>query len=477
MILVRPENPQAFPPMSNTTPSAGGQEWHLLESATSFSSEKYKGLIEESLGRIDTVRRRALSLRLCDRSGKPLAHRKIRLRQVKSDFLWGFAGAGLIDVCHNPQKLTDDVVKRNLLYMARLFNSVNLLNYWNEWTWKETPKGEEFFGYQNYDTLDRAVQWANGHGLVSKIHPLWWGVPKAIPAWMDRFDQSKREMFREVRLRQIAARFKGRIGVYDAVNEALWEPSLAQTASRHWPHNTPIPELVRDISQVLAIVRDEDPSTTLVVNDYGVQVGDLTPIPVPCSDGTTINRDIQARRYRELMLALKAAGAAPDAVGIQAFHALGKLEQQIATYDLMAETGIPIHITEFQSGGSQASDLVKAGAPRAEIIDRIAEYADASIVLAFGHPGIEAFFFWYDLEYLFDLRGLPSAWYKRLQKRLHQDWRTDEVLTTDADGCLKTRAFTGSYHVSFEESGVSPMGVDFAIPAASRGEIALNLAL
>ena len=462
-----------------TTPVTleNGQEWKILESATAFSSDQYKGLIEDSFANIDQRRRRDLSLRLSDRDGKVLAHRTVRLRQVRSDFLWGFCGAGVMDACHDPQKLEDDVVRRNLLHMARLFNAVNLLNYWQEWSWKETQKGEEFMGYQNYDTLDRAVQWACGHGLVAKAHPLWWGVPKAIPTWMDRFDAKKRSMFREVRLRQIVNRFKGRISVYDAVNEAIWEPTLAKTATRHWPHNTPIPELAQDLAEVMAIVRDEDPNATMVINDYGQWVGDTTKIPVACSDGTLISNQDQAHRYRDLMMALKDLGAAPDAMGFQGFSAIGKLEQHVATYDFLAKTGLPIHVTEFHSGGTHAANLVKAGVPRNEIIDRIAEYADASMVLAFAHPALEAFFFWYDLDYLFDGRGLPSTWYNRIYQRIHKDWTTDVVLTTDADGLLRTRAFTGGYRLSFEEPGVSPTGVNLSIPAASRGEIAMNITM
>lgn len=461
-----------------TTPTAG-LEWKRLESANAFQREQHTNLIEAAHRRIPQVRQRALNLRLTDRSGKPLARRTVRIRQVASDFLWGFCGAGLVETMRRPDDIKVHEVRRPFLHLAKLFNAVNLVNYWQERVWPSTPPGEEMLGYPDYETFDQAVQWACGHGLTAKGHPLWWGVGKAVPDWMGRFDHAKREMFREVRLRQIASRFKGRVRVYDAVNEALWEPPLSQTAQRVWPHNTPIPQLVQDIGQVLAIVRQEDPTACLVVNDYGVQVGDTEVIPIDGSDGKRVSRDQQAHRYLELMLALKAAGCAPDAVGIQAFHHWGRPDQQQATYDLIAQTGLPIHITEFQPGGAFVSELTKAGAPRQEIIDRIAEYTDACLVLAFGHPAMEAFFFWYDQDYLFETRnpGRPSSWYKRLEDRIRREWMTDAVLTTDADGRLQTRVYTGSHQVRLEESGLAPAGADFAVPKASRSEVRLELML
>lgn len=461
-----------------TTPAAG-VEWQVLESANAFRREEHAALIEAARARIPQVRQREVRLRLTDRAGTPLAHRTVRLHQVTSDFLWGFSGAGLVEAMREPHAMAVHERRRPFLHLARLFNTVNLVNYWEERVWPSTPPGEDLLGYPDYECFDRAVQWACGHGLTAKGHPLWWGVPKAVPTWMAGYDQRRRAMFREVRLRQIAARFKGRVSVYDAVNEALWEPPLSQTAQRVWPHNTPIPDLVADIGEVLAIVREEDPAACLVVNDYGVQVGDTEIIPIDGSDGRRISRDQQARRYLDLMLALKAAGAAPDAVGVQAFHRWGRPDQQQATYDLLAQAGLPIHITEFQPGGSMASDLAKAGAPRDEIVGRIADYTDACITLAFGHPAVEAFFFWYDQHYLFDGRnpGLPGAWYRKLEERIRREWMSDLTATTDAEGRLSLRVFTGTHQVRLAEAGAAPAGAEFRVPAACRGEVRLDLAI
>jgi hypothetical protein len=267
-----------------------GLEWQALEAAKAFQPAACHDLVAAAQARIPELRMRSVRMRATDRAGRPLAHRTIRVAQQRSAFAWGFPGGRLVELMTRPDEARIMERRRPLLQLAELFNSVNLLNYWQESAWASTPPGEELLGYPTYEPLDLAVQWARGHGLTPKIHPLWWGVPKAVPAWMARYTQAQRAMFREVRLRQIAGRFRGRVPVYDAVNEAIWEPPLAGTAQRVWPHLTPIPELAADIAEVLRIVRDEDPAATLVVNDYGVQVGQTEPIPVTCNDGTRTSR-------------------------------------------------------------------------------------------------------------------------------------------------------------------------------------------
>jgi hypothetical protein len=104
-------------------------------------------------------------------------------------------------------------------------------------------------------------------------------------------------------------------------------------------------------------------------------------------------------------------------------------------------------------------------------MDRIAEYTDACLILAFGHPAIEAFFFWYDLDYLVGgtYQTQTSSWYQRLQQRLRRDWMTDLVVRTDADGQATFSAFTGTYHLRIDEAGASPAAATAALSQDLRG--------
>jgi GH35 family endo-1,4-beta-xylanase len=398
--------------------------------------------------------------------------------QTNSDFLWGFGGWGLLNALRDGSyaKLS---VEREYRGLAGLFNAVNLMHYWAELHCDNAPVSEEFQGFPDYANLQQGVDWALAHGLVPKGHPIFWPVPKAIPTWLARYDNATRYKFLEVRVRTIARRFRGLMKVYDAVNEAIWEPPFSDTAKRHWPHLGKIERIADDIEKVLRWARAEDPDACYLVNDYGIVVGEHEKIPVKCNDGSFISRHEQAHRYAKLIHELRKRGAAPDAVGIQNFHSAERLDQFVATFDLLGtQTGLPIHITEY-GPGKFVGEMAKAGAPRDEIMDRIWQYDEAALTVAFAHPSVEALFHWYAQEYLFDEKGYPSKLYRRLHELIHQTWRTDETLRTDAEGRVKLRGFCGDYRVRLlpvRERG-HERGVGFKVPQACRGKVALRLVI
>jgi GH35 family endo-1,4-beta-xylanase len=467
--------------MSNEKPTGApnGTEWHILEKSVQYDADAWRDVIDASRARIDDVRRRDVTIRLVDRAGRPLAGRAVRAVQTESDFLWGFGGWGLMNQLRSGAMATDGP-KRHARYMAELFNSVNLLHYWVEKVCTDAPVSEEFQGFSDYENLQASVDWALANGLTPKGHPLFWPVDKAIPDWVHKYDYKTKMKFLEVRIRTITSRFKGKIKLYDAINEMIWEPSFAKTAERHWPHMTPVDEMIAYIEPILRWAREEDPDARYLINDYGVHVGHMEEIPVPTNDGRYINRDYQARRYQELLLALVNAGAPPDAVGIQGFFGgWGNHDKDIATLDLLGtDTGLPVHITEFQSGGKQAQDMIAAGVPRDEVIEQIANYVENALITAFGHPSVEAFYFWYDMEYLFNQKGRPTLWYTRLHDLIHRQWRTDEALTTDAQGVVRFRGFCGDYSLRLPQPNSPHIRVaTFRVAQATRGALEMEIAL
>jgi GH35 family endo-1,4-beta-xylanase len=424
------------------------------------------------------VRKRDIALCLLDRAGKPLPNRAVRAVQTESDFLWGFCGWGLLNALREG-RIVREGAQRQFHYLAELFNSVNLMHYWVELHCADAPVSEEYQGHLDYENLQQGVDWALAHGLTPKGHPIFWPVPKAIPEWLLKYDYETRLKFLEVRVRTLTARFRRKIKLYDAVNEAIWEPSLRGTEVRHWPHLTPVEEMVEYIELVLRWAREEDPEARYLLNDYGILVGHLEDVPVPANDGSMVNRDLQARRYQKLVLALKARGAAPDAVGIQGFFGgWGHHDQDLATLDLLGtQTGLPVHITEFGSGGGNTvRAMQEAGAPREEILQRMGQYAENVMVTCFAHPSVEAFYFWYDMDYLKDGKGYPSSYYKRLYDLIHREWRTEVRSATDASGRLRFRGFCGQYRV-YLEGGGQVRGVGFHVPEIAGGEVRLDLRL
>jgi GH35 family endo-1,4-beta-xylanase len=454
-----------------------GEEWHILNTVTDYRPGDWRELVERSRSAIEENRKRDVILRLHDRRGKPLAHRAVHIAQTESDFLWGFCGWGVLNALRNGSA-TCDPTQRKFRYYTQLFNSVNLMHYWAEKHCSDAPVNEEFQGFPDYDNLQQGVDWALANGLTPKGHPIFWPVDKAIPDWLQRYDYDTKMKYLEVRVRTLVSRFRGKMGLYDAINEAIWEPSFAKTQERHWPHLTPIDEIVEYLEPVLRWAREEDPDARYLLNDYGVMLGHSEEIPVPAHDGRRINRDFQARRYRELIDALRQRGVAPDAVGIQGFFGgWGHHDMDVATLDFLGtETGLPVHITEFQPGGEHVKRLLRSGVDRDTIMERIWEYTQNVLVTAFAHPAVEAFYIWHDLDYLFDDKGYPSYLYRSMHELIRKEWRTNLTLHTDEHGVIRFRGFCGSYRARMDDLP-QVRGTGFHLPESCRGGLQMDLAV
>jgi len=210
---------------------AGGEEWRSLERGEEFyKPQRWQGTIDACRANIDSIRQRDVRLRLLDRAGRPVARRAVEVVQVDSDFLWGFCGWGLgrqiiEGTFDQPQNV------RHRRWMSELFNAVNVMVYWDEHHAANAPMTEEHKGFPTYGHIDGVVDWALSRGLTPKCHPLSWPCPKAIPRWMADYDQPTRLKFLEVRIRSLTARLRGRVKLYDAVNEMMWEPALKNGSS------------------------------------------------------------------------------------------------------------------------------------------------------------------------------------------------------------------------------------------------------
>ena len=449
----------------------------MLNEACAYRPEEWQDFIATRRERIQRFRQRDVTVRLVDRAGQPLARRPVQAVQTGSDFLWGFSGWGVLNSFRDGSCVKEDA-ERSRYNLAALFNSVNLMHYWVEKHCSRAPVSEEYQGFPNYDNIQQGVDWALTHNLVPKGHPIFWPVPKAIPAWLYKYDAATRMKFLEIRVRTLTARFRNKIKLYDAINEMLWEPPLTIVEQRHWPHITPTDQMVEYIEPVLRWAREEDPDARYLLNDYGVSVGHTEEITVPTNTGGKINRHQQAHRYHALVQALQKIGAAPDAVGIQGLcFGWGAHDKDEATLDLLGtQTGLPVIITEFGSPGNQLEALKKAGAKPDQIVQRLGDYVENTLITCFAHPSCEGFYFWYLGEYILSESGHPTAFYQRLHDLIHKQWRTNATLCTDAQGVVKFRGFCGSYRLRLLGDR-HPRGIGFHLPETSRGATKLELVI
>lgn len=433
---------------------------------------------------IQKIRMRDIEIQVFDRLGNPLKNHSVEVLLNKHAFLFGDCNPGM-DSLFRQGSATAEKLEVYRKVFASTLNAVNSTCYWTERPRNNMAKTEAFQGEYKLDGFADTVDWGNANGLTVKGHPLFWTVPKAVPDWMSKYDYPTQLKFLEVRLRSMVGRFKGKVKLWDAVNEMLWEPSLKNLASRNWPHLESLDNMAEYISFVLRICREEDPDAKFLLNDYGLEknhnekaqlaANDNDPNAaqesgVRAKDGTIVNARLQRKRYLELVKRLREIGQSPSAIGLQGHSGAVTAAEQIAFYDEMAQAGLPLHITEFWAHPSDFGNAFLKLPPK-EQDQQIADYVKQFLTNAFAHPAIESFFFW-------GFMGMATTWpendspvyeekpvLQTIKDLIHKEWYTHEILNTNSNGIVKLKGFFGDYSLRYGPQGSDQknFGISFKV--------------
>ena len=452
---------------------AGGEEWRDMDHGRDFyRPEDHDDILREARSRIQAERMSTVRLRLVDRKGDPVARQRCRIEQVRNAFpfgdqLWG------IDAMNRDGRGQSERAKAAKRLFAELYNSANNLCYWTERPRHDASKTEERQGEWLLENFAESVDWTISQGMIAKGHPLFWTVPKAVPEWIKRYDYETRLKFAEVRVRNIVARFKGRVKIWDAVNEPMWEPTFANINQREWPHIEKISAIADYVEKVLRWCREEDPNATYLINDYGMEEPEGKGAVHTGNDGSKVSAASQRRRYIELFQELERRGVPADGVGMQSHTGWVDHRQQWELYDEMAETGLPVHITEFWAS---TKELEKSGRYSPQVIQElVAEYVANYITCAYAHHNVEAFFAWGLIGAGVTFHGeygghdtLPL--YNRMKELFHKEWMTRRETESDAEGIVEFRGFHGDYNCLVPLEGGNEKGLPFQVAKGSRNE-------
>jgi endo-1,4-beta-xylanase len=207
--------------------------------------------------------------------------------------------------------------------VLRHFNSISPENLLK---WESVhPEPDRY----DFGPADRYVELGRSHGMFVVGHVLLWH--QQTPAWVFAGEGGKK-VDRETllaRLRThietVVGRYKGRIGGWDVVNEALDEDGTLR--------KTPWLEAIGEdyIAKAFELAHEADPGAELYYNDYNLW--------------KPAKRDAAIR----LVKGLKARGLRVDALGEQAHWGiedppLAAIDEMLAA---MRAAGIPVHITEL----------------------------------------------------------------------------------------------------------------------------------
>jgi GH35 family endo-1,4-beta-xylanase len=161
-----------------------------------------------------------------------------------------------------------------------------------EWEMKWDPLQREP-GAFDFSGADRIVGFAEANGMNVKGHALLWH--QATPTWVEELSPPELRIAVEDHIRTVVQRYRGRVAVWDVVNEAIDDShgGLRETVFLRGLGPGYIAEAFR-------LARHADPDALLVYNDYG---------------GEGLNPKSNA--IFNLVKGLKEAGVPIDGVGLQ----------------------------------------------------------------------------------------------------------------------------------------------------------------
>jgi endo-1,4-beta-xylanase len=186
-------------------------------------------------------------------------------------------------------------------------------------------------GVFDFEAVDKLVAFAEEHDMTIRGHTLIWH--ECTPSWVEEGNFSREEMIEIMRdhIYKVVGRYKGRIAVWDVVNEAIDERDWRETV---W-YKT-IGEDYLDLAFQFA--HEADPEARLYYNDYG-------------AEGVNQKSD----RIYVLLQGMLERGIPVHGVGLQAHITLGdtsprgwlqagKFEKNINRF---GELGLTVDITEL----------------------------------------------------------------------------------------------------------------------------------
>lgn len=211
---------------------------------------------------------------------------------------------------------------------------------WNKVTPENAGKWGEVEAVRDvmaWSALDEAYRFAKSQGLPFQMHVLIWGNQQ--PAWIEALPPDEQREEIEEWFAAVAARYPD-IDIVEVVNEPLHDPpakddegggnylaALGGTGASGWDW----------VLEAFRLARTHFPRARLMLNDYSIT-----------------NTPDDAKRYRAIVDLLQRERLV-DVIGIQghSFSTAPDVPMQVhrESLDLLAGTGLPIHVTEFDVDG------------------------------------------------------------------------------------------------------------------------------
>ena len=361
---------------------------------------------EPAAERIRRIRMGPLVVRVVDAAGNPVSGAKVKVEQRSAAFLFGTA------IANTPLFANTRDGEEYRVQFQKLFNYAVLENQL-KWDWSN---GNDFA------TADRMLTWCAERGIPVRGHNLLWPSYRYLPARLRDLRGQPMRAAIESHVRDYVTRTRGRVPVWDVVNEAYTNTEVFRDNGR---------EL---LWRVFQWARETDPFVDLVYNDYNI------------SNNRAGANNAHKAGAIAVVKELLANGAPVTVLGDQGHMnvPLTPIGKVLEIWEEWGQFGLPIEITEF--------DVVFGGfRDEAQQSEYLADYLTA----AFSQPLIKSFLlwgFWDGAHWLGDQgaglfrrdwsrRSMGDVW----ERLVLNEWRTNVEAATGEDGTYATRAFLGEF--------------------------------
>lgn len=435
-----------------------------------FSAQSLPGIdidLAPYLERIERMRKKLVRISITDKTGKPMSNVQVKIQQTSHAFFFGNAPEYLLFAYarfhymrggrFGTRPLPPEKIEEYKSLYLDLFNYATVpAFYWADY--EPTPDRLPLL-----DATNQIVKWLNSNGVTVKGHTLVWGNPPSVgvPGWVQamgvrgEWDGVRAALYR--RVEREVSEFKGKIQMWDVVNEPIVQPWFDNIGSNY-------------IAEMYSLVKKIDPNAILVFNEFGILVNDHT-----------------RRKFIEKAQALLEAGVPIDVIGVEAHifngqdlkNQLRMLNKIYSALDELAVLGKPIHITEFQIPLPAVMEAFGVDTATAEQLQ--AEIARIFYTVFFSHPAVEAIIYWNFYRawqpgsgFLRDDLTLKPIYFV-LKDLIHREWKTLLEGVADETGQLSFTGFPGTYKVTVR----LPDGKeeDFTIQVMTTGNSYLSLTI
>jgi len=370
--------------------------------ADDFVVEEYDWK-EQANARIEQIRKRDVRLLIVDANGDPASGVTVNVKQTRHRFAFGSA-------------INNNISNPNYAAFFKTNFQWAVMENHSKWSFNEPTRSNV-----TYTVANSITNFCYTNGITLRGHTLFWAVQANVQNWVQNLSDANLRIHLTNRINSAVNHFKGTFVHWDVNNEMLHGDYFGDRLGG-WVN-----------PWMFQHARSLDPNVKLFVNDYNVVAGNETDT------------------YKQQILGLISSNAPIDGIGAQGHFGttINPLLTE-ARIDSLAELGLPIWITEYDSSNSVAS----VRADNLEMLYRIA-FSKSAV------EGVLMWGFWAGSHW----RGSNAAivnldWTLNEAGTRYQsllaEWTTITNGTSVADGAYDFRGFHGNYDITLTPPGGQP---------------------